>query len=178
MDLMQQLYEAVSGAGLWERERKVAKGELLVKAGRIDSAIYFVRKGTFRIFVCDGDKELTVRFGYSNNFITALDCFISGKPTLFNIEALRKAEVSIVPKDDFVSFCSTNEKAGRLWDQLLQSLVYQQLEREIDILITSPEERYRRVLERSPQLFQEVPNKYIASYLRMAPETLSRLSKS
>jgi hypothetical protein len=56
--------------------------------------------------------------------------------------------------------------------------VLQQMERERDILTSSPLERYKRVLERSPQLFQEIPNKYIASYLRMTPETLSRIKKS
>ncbi len=57
-------------------------------------------------------------------------------------------------------------------------LIYEQLEREKDILIHSPRKRYERVLKRSPQLFQEIPHKYIASYLRMSPETLSRIKKS
>jgi lipocalin len=56
--------------------------------------------------------------------------------------------------------------------------VYQQIEREKDILTASPRERYLRVLKRSPQLFQEIPDKYIANYLRMSPETLSRMKKS
>ena len=49
---------------------------------------------------------------------------------------------------------------------------------EIDILTNSPKERYKRVLKRSPQLFQEIPNRHIANYLRMSAETLSRLKKS
>ena len=61
---------------------------------------------------------------------------------------------------------------------LIENLIVQQLEREIDILTTSPEERYNRVLKRSPKLFQQIPAKYIASYLRMTPETLSRIRKS
>jgi hypothetical protein len=60
-------------------------------------------------------------------------------------------------------------------DEFLEDLVLQQLEREKDLLINAPAERYERVLKRSPKLFQEVPNKYIANYLRMSPETLSRL---
>jgi CRP-like cAMP-binding protein len=65
-----------------------------------------------------------------------------------------------------------------LYSVLLEQLVLQQMEREQDLLITSPVERYQRVLERSPMLFQEVPHKYIAAYLRMSPETLSRIKKS
>ena len=60
----------------------------------------------------------------------------------------------------------------------MEQLILQQLEREKDILTSSPIERYKRVLKRSPQLFQEIPNKYIADYLRMTPETLSRIKKS
>ena len=70
------------------------------------------------------------------------------------------------------------EKNIILWTQILENLVIQQMEREIDILTNSPKERYLRVLKRSPQLFQEIPNKHIANYLRMSPETLSRLKKS
>jgi len=66
----------------------------------------------------------------------------------------------------------------QIWLEVLNQLIYQQIEREQDLLITSPIERYKRVLQRSPLLFQEIPNKYIASYLRMTPETLSRIKKS
>ena len=61
---------------------------------------------------------------------------------------------------------------------MLESLFLDQFEREIDLLTASPEERYLRVLKRSPKVFQEVPHKYIAEYLRMTPETLSRIKKS
>jgi CRP-like cAMP-binding protein len=71
------------------------------------------------------------------------------------------------------------QDSNRLWWMgVLENLVLQQLEREIDILTNSPKERYLRVLKRSPQLFQEIPNRHIANYLRMSPETLSRLKKS
>ena len=62
--------------------------------------------------------------------------------------------------------------------QLLELQITQQIDREIDILIPSPTERLNRVLKRSPNVFQHVPLKYIASYLRMKPETLSRIRNS
>jgi hypothetical protein len=64
------------------------------------------------------------------------------------------------------------------WQSVLESLILQQMNREIDLLISSPKERFDRVLARSPRLFQEVASRYIANYLRMKPETLSRLKKS
>ena len=61
------------------------------------------------------------------------------------------------------------------WIGVLENLVLQQMEREIDLLTTAPRERYLRVLGRSTALFQEIPHRYIANYLRMSAETLSRL---
>jgi CRP/FNR family transcriptional regulator, anaerobic regulatory protein len=61
---------------------------------------------------------------------------------------------------------------------MLETLLTQQIEREVDLLTASPTERLSRVLKRSPNLFQEVPLKYIANYLRMTPETLSRIRNS
>lgn len=71
-----------------------------------------------------------------------------------------------------------DEKNKVHWMKILENLLLQQIEREIDILTNSPKERYLRVLKRSPLLFQEIPHKHIANYLRMSPETLSRLKKS
>ncbi len=76
-----------------------------------------------------------------------------------------------------MQFIRSDPERFDLWLTILEQLVYQQIERERDLLTASPADRYHRVLERSPQLFQEVPNKYIAAYLRMTPETLSRLKK-
>ena len=64
------------------------------------------------------------------------------------------------------------------WETVLATIIEQQLEREVDLLLQSPLQRYQRVLKRSPRVFQEIPHKHIANYLRMTPETLSRLKKS
>ena len=57
----------------------------------------------------------------------------------------------------------------------MESLVVESMNREIDLLTSDPHERYQRILRRSPRLFQEIPARYIANYLRMSPGTLSRL---
>jgi hypothetical protein len=64
------------------------------------------------------------------------------------------------------------------YTRLIEFLVTQQIDREIDLLISSPSERLNRVLQRSPDVFQHIPLKYIASYLRMKPETLSRIRQA
>lgn len=119
-----------------------------------------------------------MRFGYPNNLITSLDSFITEKPSELYIQAIKKNEIKVISKKKILDLLYADRENIGVWNELLEQLILQQLERERDILTVSPKERLKRVLERSPQLFQEIPHKYIASFLRMSPETLSRLNKS
>ncbi len=155
----------------------VQRGECLIHPGDIEHYLYVVRSGAFRIHFVHQDEEYITRLAYEGNLISALDSFISGESTDFYIEALRSSEVLKVSKSEYIQFLHADEARLKVWDNLLMGLIYQQIEREKDLLIPSPRERYQRVMERSPKLFQEIPLKYIAQYLRMTPETLSRIMK-
>jgi CRP-like cAMP-binding protein len=155
----------------------INRNEYLKVKGSIDTNIYFISSGSLRIFVSDEFEEQIIRFGYPGNLVVSLDSFLTGKPSVFFIQAIKKTVLKVITKQQFNEFLQI-ESNIILWTNILESLVIQQLEREIDILTSSPKERYMRVLRRSPQLFQEIPNRYIANYLRMSPETLSRLKKS
>lgn len=155
----------------------IDRNEFLKVKGSIDTNLYYVESGSVRIFVLDEYQEQTIRFGYKENLIVSLDSFLTGKPSDLFIQAIKKTVVKVVSKQQIDKFLET-ESNRNLWIKILENLVIQQMEREIDILTNSPKERYERVLKRSPQLFQEIPNRHIANYLRMSPETLSRLKKS
>jgi CRP-like cAMP-binding protein len=163
---------------LVEKEITIERNAFLKTEGSIDTHIYFVEEGSLRVYVMDENEERTIRFGYQNNILVSLDSFLTEKPSQFVIQALKKTRVKIIPKKGFMEFINRDEGRLKLWIKILEDLVIQQIEREKDLLIASPKERYERVLKRSPILFQEIPNKHIANYLRMTPETLSRLKKS
>ncbi|MEX2597851.1 MAG: Crp/Fnr family transcriptional regulator, partial [Salibacteraceae bacterium] len=99
-------------------------------------------------------------------------------PSLVYLQAIRKTVVTVFERKSFYAALEQNEKLKALYVETLETLAAQQMEREIDLLTGSPADRLKRVMKRSPQLFQEVPLKYIASYLRMTPETLSRIMNS
>ena len=162
---------------IWLPPQILKRGAFLVKKGKPSPYLYFVETGALRIFVESEEEELTIRFGYQGSFIAALNSFFTDAPSDFYIQAIKKSKVLAIKKEDFQSFIDQRSEYQKLWQKTLEGLVLQQLDREIDLLTTSPAERYQRVLERSPHLFQKIPNKYIASYLRMTPETLSRLKK-
>ena len=129
-------------------------------------------------FVLRTLEERNIRFGYSNNIIVSLDSFISEQPSDFIMQAIKKTTLSVASKADFMNFIHSSHEYLVWYQEVLEDLELQQIEREKDLLTNSPKVRYERVLKRSPQLFQEIPNKHIANYLRMTPETLSRLKKS
>lgn len=162
---------------LIEKTLTIERNAFLKVKGSIDTNIYFIEEGSLRIFVLDDYEERIIRFGYKDNIIVSLDSFLTESPSDFYIQAIKKTSVKVIPKNSFMAFINKNEDHLKLWIKILEDLILQQIEREKDILIQSPKERFDRVLKRSPKLFQEVPNKHIANYLRMSPETLSRLKK-
>lgn len=171
------LIHLIQQNNLVENTIVIERNGFLKVEGSVDTNIYFIEEGSLRIFVLDDDEERVIRFGYKNNIVVSIDSFLSESPSDFYIQAIKKTLVKVIPKKGFMDFVNRNEDNLRLWIKIIEDLVLQQVEREKDILISSPKERFERVLKRSPQLFQEVPNKHIANYLRMSPETLSRLKK-
>jgi len=163
---------------LSEKTINLKRNEYLKVKGSTDTQIYFVESGSLRVFVLDNADEQIIRFGYTGDILVSLDSFLTEKPSDFIIQAIKKTRLNVLSKKRFMQFIQANDENRERWIQILEDLVVQQMEREKDILTTSPKERYNRVLTRSPRLFQEIPNKYIANYLRMSPETLSRLKKS
>lgn len=155
----------------------IDRNEFLKVKGSVDTNVYYVESGSLRVFVLDDYEEQTIRFGYKENLIVSLDSFLTGKPSDLFIQAIKKTVIKVITKTQIETFWEM-ERNRNLWTKILENLVLQQMEREIDLLTNSPKERYERVLKRSPQLFQEIPNRHIANYLRMSPETLSRLKKS
>lgn len=178
MDIISSLVQKIDQQNLWEKEIILKRNEYLKVKGTIDTNLYYVKSGSLRIFLLEEEEEQTIRFGYKNNLIAALDSFLNDQHSDFYIQALKQTTVKQLSKKEYLNFIESSSENKKIWNEILKNFVLQQMERERDILTISPLERYRRVLKRSPQLFQEIPNKYIASYLRMTPETLSRIKKS
>ena len=160
---------------LAEKELVLERNENLHYNNVVDTNIYFVESGSLKVYVLDNDSEQIIRFGYQHNLLVFLDSFISGSPSLFRMQALQKTKLKVISKEQLNQFLTISAAHDNLWTKILEDLVLQQMEREIDLLTTSPLARYMRVVQRSPKLFQEIPHRHIANYLRMSPETLSRI---
>ena len=153
----------------------VKKGEFLLREGEIEKYLYYIEEGAVKLYYLSDSEEKVIRLGYNGSMINSLSSFLSEQPSEFYIETIRQTKIKRISKDQLNSIISRDITG---YAKFLEVLLTQQLDREIDLLVTSPAERLKRVLKRSPDLFQHVPMKYIASYLRMNPETLSRIRNS
>jgi CRP-like cAMP-binding protein len=176
MNLQEKLISILSDD--WEDEIQLRRNEFLVQKNDLSTKLYLVLDGSLRVFIEDEIEEHTIRFGYRESIITALDSFLTDKPTSFYIQAIKSCRLKVISKQKYFQLMNSKPEYKEIWEQLLQSFVYQQIEREIDLITYSPQKRFERVFKRSPQVFQEIPQKHIASYLRMTPETLSRIIKT
>ena len=172
------LHDHLNSLNLWYKTIELKRGDHIHLAGETDGDIYYVVSGTLRSYVIVDDEEQIIRFGYQGDFVAAIDSYITGQPTMLSTQALRKTTLQIIRRADFHDALDRSPTLSKTWQKIMPWMIIGQLEREIDLLTNDPAERYRRVLNRSPRLFQEVPAKYIANYLRMTPETMSRIKKT
>ena len=154
------------------------KNEFFSKAGIISDKIGFVRIGLFRSFYHIKGKETTTFFQVPGTVVAALLSFLSMKPAIENIQALEDSELVIIRKSDLLHLYNENWKWQQVGRILIESYYVKMEQRLIAMQSLSAQARYRDFLEEFPELIQSVPLYYIASFLGMSPETLSRIRKS
>lgn len=160
---------------LWKKRVQLNRYDFLIRQGQVEQGLYFVVSGALRIYFPLPDEEICVGFGHPNTLLVSFPSFVDAKPSAYYIQALRRSELLGISKTDFMQLMARHPNIRRFWYQELERALVGKIEREVDLLLPEPEQRLQRVMQRSPHLFQHIPKKYIASYLRMSPETLSRL---
>jgi CRP-like cAMP-binding protein len=168
--------EAAALVQHWDNLRTINRNAFLISHGEIETNLYYVEEGAMRIFFPHDDEEICVGFAYADSLICSYPSFIDNKPSQYFIQALSKTKVISINRNSFYQLFDRFPKIERCWRMIEEQALLGKIEREVEMLTYTPEERATRLMARSPQLFQIVPKKYIASYLRMTPETLSRIS--
>jgi CRP-like cAMP-binding protein len=149
-------------------------GEYLARAGRISTAIYFIYEGIVR--VCT--EEVSLDFAFPGQFSTAYASFITQTPSAVSIEAITPVIGFVFYYDALQALYRQShaiERTGRLLAEYQYLRKYQ---RELSFLQYSAQERYLQLLEEHPQIIQQIPVKYVASFLGIKPESLSRIRKN
>jgi CRP-like cAMP-binding protein len=157
--------------------KKLKKKDLLLKEGQICNFIAFLNSGVLREYSFQNDKETTVDFVSENQFTSDYQSFIMQVPSMQYLEALTDVDLLILKKEDINSLYDQYkiwERFGRL---IIENVFCGAEAKRKKIISTSHDEQYRDFAATYPQIVQQVPQYYIASYLGLTPEHLSRLRK-
>ena len=157
--------------------RLFKKKEFLLQEGKICNKITFVNNGIIRLFYNIEGVENTIQFFFSDSWYTDYASFLTGNPTIENMQALVETEVIQFKKNDLYKLYNTMpifERVGRIFAENAFLSISQLNQMKTN---EEPEVRYINLLKRRPELIQQVPQHYIASYLGIKPETLSRIRK-
>jgi len=158
----------------WQKTVQLRRNDFLIRMEQTESYLYFIKSGMLKICIEIDDSEVIVGFGYDNSLICSFPSFINQTPSGYTIQALIRTDLLAIHRTDFFRLLDTHPSLHHCWRRMMEQTLIGRMQRETDLLTQSPAERIQRLLERSPHIFQLVPHKYLASYLRMTPETFSR----
>lgn len=160
------------------KERTFKKGEFLCRNGQIESYLSIIVEGTCRGFYTNKEgEEISVAFAFPNDFVSAYYSFLTQRPSQMAVQALTTTTIISVSFTDLNTLCDKYKSAERIGRLNAEKIYRRKEEREIALLTMSATERYVDLINRSPKLLQRIPLKYIASYLGIKPESLSRIRK-
>jgi CRP/FNR family transcriptional regulator, anaerobic regulatory protein len=153
------------------------KKEFLLQEGRICNSIFFINSGCTRVFYNVDGVENTVQFFFSGGWYTDFQSFLTGKPTVENMQALESCEIVQFKKEDLYKLYNTHPVFDRV-GRILAENAFLSISRLNQMMKNQePEERYLNLLKQRPELVDKIPQHYIASYLGIKPESLSRIRK-
>ena len=160
------------------RIKTVHKKEFYMRAGETCRVRAYLNKGCTRSFVVDEHgHERILFFSFEDWWVGDFESFYSGNPGTNYIQALEDCELMIISKEDFLRLEERNPKLKQWYTVKMVRSAGASLKRIEEIKTLSPKERYLNLLKKQPDLFQRVPLQYIAAFLNIEPQSLSRMRK-
>ena len=148
---------------------KFAKGQMILSEGEICKHVYYIERGLIRQFYFKNGKQITEHLGEDRSIFMCIESLFREEPTKLQVEALEPTWVYALPKQKLEQVALHNVN--------IQILITSQVHADL-VRFETAQARYKRMCKLSPQVILRAPLVYIASYLQMTPETLSRVRSS
>ena len=154
---------------------KYGKGEKILQEGEICRNISYIERGLIRQFYFKNGKEVTEHLGVDRSIFMCIESLFKEEPTRLQVEALEPTLVYALPKARLEAAAMRNVNIQMLYRKILEeSLLQSQIHADL-VRFESAPNRYKRLCDLNPQVVLRAPLTYIANYLQMTPETLSRI---
>ncbi len=155
--------------------KQYAKNKPLLSAGQVCRGIWFVSRGAIRSCVVKDGSDVHIGFSFETEYVTEYESLTKGQPSTVTIVALERTDTIYFGRDELIALYQQTPTLMQLGQIILENVIVRQNQYAALFTLYSPTERYNFLLENHPQIVQRVPVQYIASYLGMARETLSRI---
>lgn len=151
------------------------KETFILRHNEVCKHIYYVEKGLVRIFYYKKNKEITEWFAPSNSFCFSIVSYFDAKPSNLIIECLEKSKLVMLSKKGLDKLTKTNLEIANLLNVMLSESLKMSQKRMYNLHFQTAKQRYENLFENQPEILKTVPLQYIASYLGISAETLSRI---
>lgn len=159
------------------KPRSLNKGELIIQPGHYVRHWHFVDQGCFCFYMLKDGKEKVIEFFTEGDFFTDIYAYLQESPSNSYVKATEDSKVYSASKEDVQKTFDFSHKMERIGRLTMQETVLETFRRIAHLNNYSNEERYLKLLEKRPTLFQRVPQYMIASYLGLTPVGLSKIRR-
>lgn len=157
---------------------ELKKNDVFIQEGEIADRIAFTNRGYLRVYYNHDGEEITRDITPLHSFATALPSFVSEKPSFEIISAITDCELISIKKTDLEKLYDTFPKWERLGRRIIEEMFVESQRRIYSFITETAETRYNRLLKQYPDMIRQVPLKYIADFLGIKLQSLSRLRKN
>ena len=154
--------------------RKFGKKELVTKAGEVENYFNFITKGLVRKYYKKGTQEINTQISFEGHLILSQESFHSRLPSEYFVETIEPATFISISHDDLERVYAQSHRMEHLARLLITYAMVIKDNWQIQLVKMTPRERFLNFVTKNPQLMQRVPQKFLASYLNIKPETFSR----
>ena len=155
-------------------KRSFEKREIVTYAGQVEDHINFIEKGLARKYYKKENEEINTQISYEGHIIHSQESFHSRTPSEYIVETIEPCEMSSITFECLEDIYSTSKKMERLGRLVITATMVLKDKWQSQLVKLSPRERFINFVTKHPELMQRVPQKYLASYLNIKPETFSR----
>lgn len=183
MDLLKNALEAISPLtapvmsdylAAWQC-RDLEKDYHLLRENKVSDYFYFIENGSARIYYHKNNKEITEWIALDQQFFLSITSFFQRTPSHLNIHTLEPSRICMIHHTDFMALADKYHEVERLLRKMVTASLMLSQVRMDSIQFESAQQRYERLLNSFPEIVQRVPLTYIASFLGITLETLSRI---
>lgn len=153
------------------------KNEIITRPGAIERHLSFIEKGIVRTYLPDPNKERTIHFSFDKAFTCAYDSFLTQTPSAYALQSLTTTTAWQISYDQLQEVYTQTRAGNYIGRYASEKLLLAKSKRELSLLNRTAKERYLDLFNEQPEIIRRIPLKYIASYIGVTPQGLSRIRR-